>query len=181
MKRSYLLGLGLPFLTALLLALPADEAGSRASLMKFAATIQMELESHGERVLGQETYHWSTRLEKLEDCRAEFSVRVTNNFGDASARTEAVNFSLGALDPYGIDLQKKWLELPCAGREKCVYSTSTCKTTKGGVVTDCASASPQRVESFKLEFDGDPGSASRLEEAFHHAIDLCRAPKAVTF
>ena len=181
MKRSYLLGLGLPFLTALLLALPADEAGSRASLMKFAATIQMELESHGEARCWPGNLSLEYAAEKLEDCRAEFSVRVTNNFGDASARTEAVNFSLGALDPYGIDLQKKWLELPCAGREKCVYSTSTCKTTKGGVVTDCASASPQRVESFKLEFDGDPGSASRLEEAFHHAIDLCRAPKAVTF
>jgi hypothetical protein len=182
MKRSFLLTIGLVPLTALLFAQPAEESSPRASFNELAATIQKELASHGERVLGQETYRWSTRLEKMEDCRVELSVRVTNHFGDATARTESVNFSLGALEPYRIELKKSWLELPCAGREKCIYSTSTCsRKSKDGIVTDCASASPKRIESFSLEFDGDAASASRLEQAFHQAVDLCRAPKAVTF
>jgi hypothetical protein len=140
------------------------------------------LESHGERVLGRDVYHWSTRLEKMEDCRAEFSVRVINNFGEATTCTETVQFSLGALDPYGIDPQKSYLLLLCSGKENCVHSTSTCSTkSKDGIVTGCTNASPKRLQSFMLEFDGDAASAARLEKAVRQAIDVCRAPKAVTF
>ena len=168
-------------LTALLFAQPAEEAGSR-SFAQLASAIQTELEGHGDRVLGQDAYHWSTRLEKMEDCRAEFSVRVVSNFGDATTRTETLLFSLGALDPYGIELQKSYLVLPCKVNENCVYSTSRCSTkNKDGIVTDCTSASPKRLPSFRLEFDGDAASASRLEQAVREAVDVCRAPKAVTF
>jgi hypothetical protein len=177
MKRSYWLALGLPFLTALLFA----QASSR-SFAQLASAIQTELENHGDRVLGQDAYHWSTRLEKMEDCRAEFSVQVINHFGEANTRTETVRFSLGALDPYGIELQKSYLVLPCSGIENCVYSTSTCSTkNKDGIVSSCTSASPKRLPSFRLEFDGDAASASRLEHAVREAVDVCRAPKAVTF
>jgi hypothetical protein len=41
-----------------------------------ASAIESELEGHGERVMGKEMIHWSTRLEKVEDCRAEFTVRT---------------------------------------------------------------------------------------------------------
>jgi hypothetical protein len=181
MKRSYWLALGLPFLTALLLAQPGEKASSR-SFAQLASAIQTELESHGDRVLGQDAYHWSTRLERMEDCRAEFSVRVISKFGEASTRTETVQFSLGAIDPYGIDLQKSYLVLPCTGQENCVHSTSTCSTkNKNGIVTDCTSASPKRLPSFPLEFDGDAASASRLEKAVRQAVEGCRVPKAVTF
>jgi hypothetical protein len=180
MKQSYWLALGLPFLTALLFAQPAEEASSR-SFTQLASAIQTELASHGERVLGRDAYHWSTRLEKMEDCRAEFSVRVIDNFAEDTTRTETVQFSMGALDPYSIALQKSYLLLNCNSKENCVYSTSTCTKNKDGIVTDCASASPKRLPSFRLEFDGDAASASRLEQAVRQAVDVCRAPKAVTF
>lgn len=181
MKRSYWLALGLPLLTALLFAQPAEEASSR-SFAQLASVIQIELEGHGDRMLGRDAYHWSTRLEKMEDCRAEFSVRVVDNFAEDTTRTETIQFSLGALDPYSIDLQKSYLLLNCNGKQNCVYSTSTCsRKNKDGIVTDCASASPKRLPSFTLEFDGDATSAARLEQAVRQAVDVCRAPKAVTF
>ena len=67
----------------------------------------------------------------MEDCRAEFSVRVISNFGDASTRIETVQFSLGALDRYSIGLEKSYLLLPCYDKENCVYSTSTCRQRQG--------------------------------------------------
>jgi len=180
MKRSYWLALGLPFLTALLFAQPG-EVGSSRSFTQLASAIQTELESHGDRVMGQNAYHWSTRLEKMENCRAEFSVRVTNHVGETTTRTETVLFSLGALEPY-VELQKSYLVFSCSRIEKCVSSTSRCSTkNKDGIVTDCTNASPKRLQSFRLEFDGDAASASRLKHAVREAVDDCLAPKAVIF
>ena len=182
MKRSFWLAFALPSLATMLLAQPSWAASPPASIGEAASTIQVELESHGDRVLGHETYRWSTRLEKMVDCRAEFSVRVTSNFGESTVRVESVNFSLGALEPYGIAVQKSGLELPCAGREKCVFSTSTCsKTSKGGIVTDCATASQRREEYFALQFDGNAATAARLERAFREAANRCREPQGITF
>jgi hypothetical protein len=170
------------FLAAVLSAQPAQESGSRAGLQDLAEKIEMELQSHGERALGNESLHWSTHLAKLEDCRAEFSVRLTNNVGEPTVRAESVNFSLGALDPYGIAPKKNWLELPCEGVEKCVFSTSTCsRTTKEGITIDCATASQRRVGSFLLQLDGDAAATSRLEEVFREAISLCRERQVVAF
>ncbi len=181
MKRLRLLALVLLSLTPLLLAQPGQEI-SRSSLDNSATAIQAELESHGDRVLGKGLYGWSTRLNKIEECRAEFSVRVTSNTGEATVRTETVNLSLGAMEPYNIDLQKNWLVLSCVGREKCIFSTSTCSSkTKDGIVINCATPSQKRVESINLEFDGDLAAGSRLEKAFRRAIDFCRAPKPVSF
>ncbi len=183
MKRLLLFVFLLLFLATSMLAQPGGKASSRgASLDRLGATIQTDLENHGNRVLGHETYSWSTRLERFSGCRAEFSVRVTSNFGDNTVRVETVNFSLGALEPFSIELQKSWLQLPCAGREKCVFSTSTCsRKTKNGMITDCATASQKRVESFLLQLDGDPAAAARLERVFREAVNLCREPKTVTF
>ncbi len=170
------------FLTLAASALAQSGANASARLDQLGTTIQTDLEGHGNRVLGHETYSWSTRLERFSGCRAEFSVRVTSNFGDNTVRVETVNFSLGALEPFSIELQKGWLQLPCASGEKCVFSTSTCsRKTKNGMVTDCATASQKRVDSFLLELDGDPATASRLERVFREAVNLCRQPKVVTF
>jgi hypothetical protein len=182
MKRLFLPTITLMCLTPLLLGQPAPAANTSSQLQEFATTIQTELENHGERILGRETYRWSTRLQKVEDCRAELSVRVTSNYGDATVRTELVRFSLGALEPYGIELKKSWLVLPCAGKESCISSNSTCSTkTKEGIVSDCSTASQKRVETLDLQLDGDPAAAARLEQAFRDAVKLCRAPAPVAF
>jgi len=147
-----------------------------------AAAIQAELGSHGDRVLGNGLYGWSTRLNKIDGCRAELSVRVTNNKEESSVRTETVNFSLGDIEPHDVELQKNRLELPCARKEECIFSTSTCSaTTKSGIVIDCATSSQKRVKSFTLELDGDVAAASRLEKTFRQAVDLCHAQQSVTF
>ena len=114
MTRLRLLALVLLSLTALLLAQPAQES-SRPSIDSLAVAIQAEFQSHGDRVLGKGLYGWSTRLNKIEECRAEFSVQVTSNTGELTVRTETVSFSLGAIEPYNVALQKIWLALPCAG------------------------------------------------------------------
>jgi hypothetical protein len=182
MNRLLLLALVLLSLTVLLLARPAQEAGSRNSIENLASAIQTELDNHGDRVLGNGLYGWSTRLNRIEECRAELSVRVTDNTAEASVRTETVNFSLGAIEPYNIEMRKNFLTLPCSGKEKCIFSTSTCSTkTKDGIVTDCATSSQKRVDSLILEFDGDAAAAVRLERAFRGAVDLCRTPKSVAF
>jgi hypothetical protein len=182
MKRLLLLAAGVPTLTTLLFAASPDEARQRNTVKELAATVQSQLESHGERVLGQNTYRWSTRLAKMEDCRAEFTVRISSNYSSNSDRTEKVSFSLGALDPYDIDVRKSWLELPCFNHEKCIFSVSTCsQMSKDGIVTDCASASPKQEASFALQLDGDPEAAARLGHALRDAIGLCRQPKAVVF
>jgi hypothetical protein len=182
MMRTFLLALLLPTLAALLLAQPLQEAGPRAAMQELAATIQAELEGHGERVLGREAYRWSTRLERITDCRAELSVRVTSNVGAVTIRNESVSFSLAAIEPYSIDLQKHWLGLPCDRGEKCIVSTSTCSTTtKEGMVMDCTNLSQKRTDSFAVQLDGDAGSAARLQQAFRKAVDLCREPSSVTF
>jgi hypothetical protein len=90
---------------------------------------------------------------------------------------------LGALDPYGIEMQQKhWLQLPCAGGQQCVFSTTTCsRKDANGIVTDCTTASQKRVDAFALQFDGDADSAQRLETAFRQAVETCRQPSRVTF
>ncbi len=182
MIRLPLLCLVLLSLTAPLPAQPAPEASSSPSIETLTVAIQTEFESHGDRVLSNGLYGWSTRLNKIEACRAEFSVRVTNTTGETSIHTETVSFSLGAIEPYGIALQKNQLALPCIGKSKCIFSTSTCSTkSKDGIVIDCATPSQKRVDSIALELDGDVAAAARLERAFHQAVDLCRTPKPVTF
>ena len=181
MNRSCRVALLLPCLAALLLARPMREP-ARPALNDLESDIQAELESHGERVMGKEAYRWSTRLEKISDCRAELKVRVTSNLGDTVVRTDSVQFSLGALQTYGLELQKNWLVLPCAGHEKCISSISTCtKTTKGGIVVDCTTVSQKREESFSLQLDGDSAASSRLERAFRQAVNSCHEPTTVSF
>ncbi len=148
------------------------------------AAIQAELDNHGDRVVDHGLFGWSTRLNKIEMCRAELSVRVTNtnNKDETSVRTETVNFSLGAIEPYEFQLEKNYLELPCARHEKCVSSSATCiSTTKGGIVIDCATQSRKRTESLLLEFDGDVAAAARLEQDFRQAVDFCHELEPVTF
>jgi hypothetical protein len=177
MKRPFLLVMLLSFLAALLLAQPAQDASPPAALRQLESSIQAELESHGERVMGNETYHWSTRLERIENCRAELRVRITSNFRLATVQDESVSFSLGSIELYTIEMQKSRLELPCARGEKCIFSTSTCRTkTKEGLSVDCTTSSQKRVNSFALQLDGDPASAARLERDFRTAVRLCREP-----
>jgi hypothetical protein len=181
MKPSILIAILLTC-TGLCLAQPVESA-HRASVKTVAAAIGSELESHGERVMGKEMIHWSTRLEKVEDCRAEFTVRTTSRLGDSTVRVESVSFSLGALDPYGIEMQQKhWLQLPCTDQRQCVFSTTTCsQKSAGGIVTDCGTANQKRVDTFALQLEGDADSAQRLEAAFRQAIESCQQPDRVTF
>jgi hypothetical protein len=166
--------------TGLCLAQPVGDAPHAS--VKTVAAIESELEGHGERVMGNEVLHWSTRLEKVENCRAQFTVRATSNLADPTVRVESVSFSLGALDPSGIELQKHWLQLPCSDRSQCIFSTTTCsQKSANGIVTDCGTASQKRVDSFALQFDGDAESAQRLQTALREAIESCRQPSRVTF
>jgi hypothetical protein len=182
MKQLFLLTLMLVFLAGLLSAQPAQESNPRASMQELSAAIQTELENHGDRVLGTDIYRWSTRLRRITDCRAEFSIRVTDRLGSTTVHNDDVHFSLGAIEPTNIDRQKNWLALSCAGRQKCFLFNSTCsKKTKDGIVIDCATASQKREDSLSLNLDGDAAAALRLERAFHEAVDLCRTPKTVIF
>jgi len=181
MSRSCWIALAMPCFAALLLALPAQDPARSAS-EELESKIRTELESHGERVLGKEAYHWSTRLDAISGCRAEFTVRVVNNLGEPVTRTDRVRFSLGALEPHDIDRQNNWLVLGCARHEKCISSVSTCtKKTREGIVVDCTSAGEKREDSFTLQLDGDEGASLRLERAFRQAADACHEPAAVTF
>ncbi len=182
MKSLFLLALALHFCAITLLAQPTPEAAPRASFTQLAETIQAELESHGERAIGHDAYRWSTRLQKVNGCRAEFSVQVTSNYKEAIVQTESISFSLGALQSHSIVLRKNWIELICAGGSKCVYSTSTCfSKSKDGILTDCTSTAQKHAESFFVHYDGDAAAASRMETAFRQYIDLCREAQAVIF
>jgi hypothetical protein len=160
----------------------AQETAPKPDLHEYESNIRVGLEGHGERVLGPAAYHWSTRLEKIANCRAELKVTVTSNMGDPTVRTDRVSFSLGALDSRKLDVQKNWLVLPCAAREKCISTISSCTTTtKDGFVIDCTSMSQTRDDAYSLQLDGDAAASTRLKEAFHEAIDICRTPTGVTF
>jgi hypothetical protein len=179
MKRTLLLISLLPVLASLLFA-QAGAGGSRVDQLQ--STIKAELESHGDRVVGKEAMRWKTRVENFSGCRAQITVQVNSNWGESTVRTESVNLLLGALEPHSVELQKSWLELLCAGQEKCVFSTSTCsQKTKAGMITDCATASQKRAASFSLQLDGDAAASTRLQQAFREAINLCRQPKVVSF
>ena len=183
MKRLHWTAALLLLLCGLSPAAPVEEAAHPPSLKLAAASIQSELEVHGERVMGRDVYHWSTRLERIEDCRAEFSVRLTNNLSESTTETESVSFSLGALNPYGIEWkQKHWLELPCNMGQTCIFSTSTCtRRSREGIMSDCTTPTQKRVGAFSLQLDGDTGSVQRLEHALREAVAACRQPSSVSF
>ena len=154
----------------------------RPTMHDLESKIQTELETHGERVLGEGAYRWSTRLDKISDCRAEFTVRITNAVGGTTVRTDNVRFSLGALETYGITSKKNGLELPCAGHEECIVTFSTCiKTTEDGITIDCTNTSRKREDSFLLQMDGDAAAFSRLEQTLRQAIGRCHEPADVRF
>jgi hypothetical protein len=183
MKRVLMVAAVLISFTGLSLAQLSEESASRASLKTVVQAIQLELESHGERVMGKDTYHWSTRLEKFEDCRADFTVRITNNLGDPTVHVESIHLSLGAIEPYGIEIQQKhWLQLPCLGGDDCIVTLATCKQTNAdGIVTDCSTPSQKRMAAFSLQLDGDADSAQRLQAEFRQAALACSQPSSVTF
>lgn len=194
MKRCFALALMVLGVAAVLAAQSAQPAtpknepksDPKNELDELASRIGAELEVHGERVLGREAMRWSTRLEGISDCRAVFSVRVSNNVGESTVgeptvRTESVNFSLGAIDRKGIDPHMGWMVMPCLGKKECVVSSETCsKTSKSGIVIDCTTASQQRSISFDLHVDNQ-AAALRLAPMIKQAIDICRAPVGVTF
>ncbi len=174
MKRSFWIVLAWPCLAALLLAQPVFEP-ARPAMGELQSNIQSELETHGDRVMGQDAYRWSTRLETISGCRAELRVRATNSVGEKVVHDDSIRFSLGAIERYEIGRQKNWLALPCVGHEKCISTISTCtKTTKDGIVINCSNSGRKQEESFSLQFDGDAGAASRLERDFRRAVELCR-------
>jgi hypothetical protein len=182
MKSFILLAAVLLFPAIPLSAQLAQVARRSGRLDELTTTIQRELETHGERVLGHETYHWSTRLDRTSNCQVEMSVRITSNFGETNVHTESVRFSLVAIAPYGIGLQKKWLQLSRAGQEKCIFSTTTCsKKTKDGIAVDCTTANQKTVDSFSLQLDGDVAASLRLERTFRQAVALCHQPVNVDF
>jgi hypothetical protein len=183
MKRLFCCASALLALAGLSLASPVKNTAHAPSLPAAEASIRTELERHGDRILGKELYHWSTRLEKIEDCRAEFSVRIANHLRQSTVAIQSVNFSLGALDGYGIEMQQNhWLQLPCLHRESCVSSIATCtQTSEEGIITDCSTPSQGRAEAFSLQLDGDPEAAQRLQEALRQVVDACQQPRTVAF
>lgn len=182
MKQSVLVAAVLISSVVSLVAQPAGVAQRRARIDELTTTIQNELETHGERVLGHETYRWSTRLERASNCRIELSVRITSNMGETTIQTESVRFSLVTIAPLGVGLQKKWLQLSCAGKEKCIFSTTTCtKKTKEGIVVNCTTADQKSVDSFALQLDDDKKASLRLERTFRQAVELCHQPQPVDF
>lgn len=173
MNRFRWIAVALPLFATLLLAQPAPEP-DRPGLRELEYSIQAELQNHGERVMGKEMLRWSTRLERISNCRAEFTVRVTSNYGEPTVHSEKVSFSLGAIGRFEIAEDKNWLQLPCAGNEKCVSSFSACsKRTKEGIVVDCSASSQKRQEVFTLQFDGDAAASARLKQYFSRAIEVC--------
>jgi len=180
-KRSCSIVFALPFFAALLLAQSSMEP-DRPAIRELESNIQSELQIHGERVMGHEMVHWSTRLEKISNCRAQFTVRVSSNYGEPSVRTNNVSFSLGAIEPVEIALVQNWLQLRCAGQKLCINSFSTCaKTTREGIVVDCGASSQKSEEIFPLQLDGDPKAAARLEQYFSLAVDACHQATPVSF
>jgi len=178
----------LPLLALLLAAVPAPAQSTNAAevrgaeLKRLAAEIGAELKDHGERTMGREMVHWSTRLQYFDDCHASVSVRTDSKYASPTIRIENVTFLLGALDPLNIDLQKKWMSLSCKGAEKCITSSSTCSTrSKEGIVTDCSTSGANLTETYALHYDGDAASAERLKRAFQRAIEVCRQPIPVHF
>jgi hypothetical protein len=182
MKRA--LALVIPVL--LLCAFPYRQsfagASPRAGLANIESGIQGELKSHGDRVIGNEAIHWTTRLEGIDGCRASISVRTVTNYGEPTVRVEKSSFSLGAINPYNIDVQKNWVVLYCFNGEKCIFSTTNCATTRrDGVALDCTPASGRFSDSLKVNFDGDAASGTRLQQSFRRAVDLCRESQPVAF
>jgi hypothetical protein len=113
MNRAAWITFALPCLATLLLAQPVQEA-SRPTLRELESVIQAELEGHGDRVMGKDAYHWSTRLERFDNCRAQLTVTVTSTLRELIVRIDHVSFSLGAIERLEIEPQKNWLALPCA-------------------------------------------------------------------
>jgi hypothetical protein len=182
MNRALMVATVLISLSGLSLAQSLEETSARASLKTVVESIQTELEGHGERIMGKDLYHWTTRLEKFEGCRADFTVRIANNMADPIVHVESIHLSLGAIDPYGIEIeQKHWLQLPCAGGDPCIASSTTCSQKRDGIVTDCTMASQKQYAAFALQLDGDAASAQRLQQAFLQAAEACRQPSRVTF
>jgi hypothetical protein len=163
--------------------LPAQSIAntSDATLRNASLAIESELETHGGRMMGKDAYSWSTRLEKLDGCRMELSVRTVNHVTDPAVSIETVSFSLGALDPYSMDIQKHWLQISCMS-EDCIYSTTKCsRRSPDGVVADCTTPNQKWAHGFALEMDGDPASAQRLAQDFQEAVLDCRRPTQVSF
>lgn len=177
----------LPMLALLFLNIPAwaqttQEPESQAALQQVVATIQAEFASHGDRQIGHDTIHWSTRLESVTGCRAEISIRTVSHLSETTQSKEDITFSLASLPNFGVTLKSNSLELNCQVGEKCFNSTTTCvQTSNDGIVTDCTSASQRRDTVLKLQFDGDPKTGKRLQNAFRQAIIYCQVPQQVTF
>jgi hypothetical protein len=180
MKRLVLLATVLLSLVGFSVAQTVDEVAARTYLVTVAGIIQTELENHGELVMGDDSYHSRTRLEKMDNCRAELSIRRAYKISASTVRIETTSLSLGALDPYGIKMQKHWLQLPCTDKEDCILSSFCSQNSADGTVTDCTTRDRKRVSAFSMEFDGNADSAQRLEQAFRQAAFTCRHPASAT-
>jgi hypothetical protein len=176
-----------PWIAVVLIALAGVSSAqsfartSDATLRNASVAIQTELESHGSRVMGNDAYSWQTRLENLDGCRVEFSVRTVNNVVDPTVSVETVSFSLGAVDPYSIAFQKHWLQLSCMN-EDCIYSTTKCmRRSADGTTIDCSTPNQKWARGFALEMDGNEASALRMQKALYLAVQSCRRPTQVSF
>jgi hypothetical protein len=183
MKRLFSIAAISIVLGGVCMANPVQTSAPVPSFTALTASIRTELETHGERVLGNDLYHWSTRLAKIEGCRAEFSVRLTNNLSESTVTVETVNFSLGALDPIATAIeQKHWVQLSCRNRESCVTSISVCsRRSKDGIIIDCTTPSEKRTNAFSLQLDSDAAAGERLKQDLLQAIDACSQPSRVSF
>ena len=150
---------------------PSDEVRDLES------SIQSKLEKHGERVLGQNAYHWTTRLDSLDQCRAVMTVREVTSLGERTVREEQVNISLGRITWVAMDENKKWINVPCQSWDRCVSVRATCtKTTKDGITVDCSSPGVKQDAAFRLQWDGSEEAGRQMERDLRRAVELCRTP-----
>ncbi|MDR3764924.1 MAG: hypothetical protein P4M01_12605 [Acidobacteriota bacterium] len=139
--------------------------------------IQSRLEQHGDRVMGQNTLRWSTRLDSLDRCRAVMTVREETAMGDRTVREERVNISLGRISWINMDQSKKWITVPCQSADRCITTQATCtKTTREGVTVDCSTPGARQNAEFRLQWDGSETAGRLLERDLQRAVALCRAP-----
>lgn len=135
---------------------PSDE------VLDLKTSIQSKLEKHGDRVIGQNVYHWTTRLESLDQCRAIMTVREETMMGERTVREEQVNISLGRITWVAMDEHKKWINVPCLAWDRCISVRATCtKTTKDGITVDCSSPGIKQDATFRLQWDGSKRPGGR--------------------
>jgi len=166
---------------AMLLAVAGQES-PRARLGQVESAMAAELEAHGQRTMRAGGMHWNSRLEGINDCRAQFSVHSTAHIVDTVDKLETMQVAVSALEPAVMQADQHALQMPCGGQFQCVTVATRCtKTTKDGIMVDCTSMAEKRKDVLVLQYDGDAEAAQRMIRLMSQAVEACRQPLSVEF